>query len=476
LKTNHLFRVLCLSLTLGLAAGCSNSSASGSALPPASPEMTKQATHAMSSVQKLFELKQTGSRNKGSRPLPRHLLMNALTPSLPPESGTPNMPGVPTEPSLPNDSSTSKPAAPMDADFSARKLERELSSNDCVFDIPIDQDPNAGQNPPANGSPSMDIDIKEIRASISGPNCPLEAVIELTGGLVNNQINAKVNMRFVAKTAEMQQELRAKSMSLAGTISGTIVQGANNSVSTDTTAQMTGAGVLMDDQAFSTTMNLALKMDITPPDANAPPPKDVNDVFGMDFFTMQISQSQRYDFGATATSLGMSALMKGFTEAKESYTINGRAATREEYNAYASQISIPGFETPGQPGEDRGSTPGPGTAPGGDRPALCSLQVFDVKEVSLIDLKDAIRRNSSPRGFPLQTLQSCQDNVKTDFKTPAAQVQMSIQHSFDFIVAEVAVNGRPQSLYIQREDNTRLADQNDEISFIFQCQPVAQCR
>ncbi|MBX3018729.1 MAG: hypothetical protein KF767_12625 [Bdellovibrionaceae bacterium] len=467
-----MIRTLVAALALPLLLlGCSNSGSSGPARPAASPEMTKQATHALSSVQKLFEIKSSSSKTS-PRPSPRHIAWMALDPIFPPGTGNDTTPG-----STPG---TSKPASPdkirLNADNSARNIEKVLSPNDCVFDLPIDKDPGTSA-PPANGAPSMDVDIKDMRASISGPNCPLEALIEIKGGKVGNNIQATILMNLTAKTPAMQQELRAKTISLRGTISGTIVQGNDQSVAADVRGTLGGQGELLTGEVFSTAINYGMKMNMTMPDENSmpTPPNNGGTGFGplpLDFFNMEMSQSQRYDFGDSATTLAMSASMKGFSEFKESYSINGRNATRAEFEEYASQIALPGMQEPG-PGQD--STPiGPG--PGGDRPVMCTLTAYDARETSLRSLEDAIHSGTAIRGFPLQTLRSCKDNVTTEFKDPTiGQVRMSVQHSFDYVIGAVSVNGRPHDLYLPRDYESKIAGENAGVTMLFQCQPVVQC-
>lgn len=444
--------------------GCTDSGPSGPARPAASPEMTKQATHAVSSVQKLFELK-SGSAKSSPRPFPRHIAWMALEPIYP---GAPDNRTGESKPTSPGET---KDGLRLNADNSARQLEKVLSPNDCIFDIPVDKDPGTVES-------GLDVEIPNVHASISGPNCPLEALIEVKGAKTGNTIRATILLQLTAKTPEMQRELRAKSFRLTGNVNADIVQGADKSVAADVRGTMAGQGELLTGEQFATTISYGMKMNMKMPDQNTMPtnPGDGGNAFPlpMDFMTMEMSQSQRYDFGESATTLSMNAVMKGFTDFKETYLINGRVATRDEFEEYASQIDLPGMQNPGS-GSDT-SPIGPGPAPGNDRPLLCTLTAYDARETSLRQLEDALATGSAVRGFPLQSLRSCQDNVTTEFKAPAiGDVKLAIIHQFDYVTGDVVVNGRPHQLFMQREYAASLAAENAGVTFTFQCQPVAKC-
>lgn len=453
--------------------GCSGGSGSGGGgdiKPQAEPILTKQATHAISSVQKVFELKSNAKKARGSANgstisgglFTTNLYLQAVKNGL-------------------GDSSKPKP---LDSELTARKIEKELQNLDCKFNIPIDEDPSKG----VGGNAAPGFDLKDFRMSIDGPTCPLEAVVEVSGvQQTQNSLSARFTMTFKAKTAEMQKELTAKSLQLSGSINGTFTQLPDNGMSATMKGTLSGNGILENDQSFSTTTSYAMDFTMTPPKegtgstSSSPFPGiggpetnggGVN--MPLDFFKMRMDATQRYDFQDTATTLASTVDMKGMGEIVESYSINGRSVTREEYNAYASEIEFPGM---GKPGDSGGSTNPPdhsGPVPS-DHPARCILQVFDAAEVSLANLQQAIQQGSAPKGFPLQTMQSCQENLSTDFKYLGSSVKMSIFHAEDYMFGQVDRLGTVTPIYIQREASERQATQIQDLTALFQCQPVAAC-
>ena len=352
--------------------------------------------------------------------------------------------------------SVTKPTTPVrEADDVARKIEQGLPNGDCTFSLPVDEAPN---QPPTSG---VDLDLKSSHLEIKGERCPLAAVIDIKASKNGPHIDADVVMSFTAKTADMQKEMGATHFSLTGQLKGLVEQNGNQGAHFGLTAALSGQGDTLSNGAFSAVINYEVAGAF-----QAPPPNSNGSDLG-DFFQMRMSESQAYDFGQERTALSSSIDMKGFSNITSHFFVNGSEVSAEQYQKYASEITLPGAQNPG----------GPSTHPPSHSSSAmnCVLEVYDATQVSVVDLQKFVSGGSRPTPRPLQALSACARSTSTQLDFHGQPVKLAIHFTPDFVQAEVSRGTLLTPIFAQNDDTTQVAGQTSDVTHLLICAPVEQC-
>lgn len=413
--------------------GGSGGGAGGAA--PATPEMTKSVTQGLASVQRVLETRADSN-------VPARRTSRALSAWVRASQGT---------------------VDPSEIDRKARWIEGKLNPDDCVFDLPVDQDPGAGA-PPSSG---FELDLKSMRIEIRGERCPLNALIDVEANKQGNNLAAKIRLSFAAKSQEMQEELQMKSMSLVGTLGGNLQQ-AGNGVRFQMRAQLAGKGESLGYGPFSSDVRYGMNGRMDAGSAGPSFPARVSNVAPPDFgslFQIDMTENQTYSFGQGTTRLGSTVKMRGM-DVQATFTVNGRAVSAEEYAKYASELSLPGFD---RPGDESGIVTPIGT------PLLCQLHAYDSAQVTRDQADRFIRDGSALPGFPLQILNACGRDASTELMHDGKKVRLSVSYHREFALAEVRHGFDAHSYYAQNDAVTRLSGQTGAVTHLLICQPVSEC-
>lgn len=484
------FSVLSTIAILILSAGlinCSSGGSGGPAKPAAPAEYSKRVTHTLATAQKLIELKQGELKNGSTgRSIPHQIISLALTNLAENNSAAAGSP----------DNGT---VHVYDADASARKIEQKVSTQDCEFHIPIDEDPNANGKPSSGGLTVSE--IPSIHAWIRGPQCPINMTMDTDSTKDANGVTATFKLHLVAVREDLRQELGAKEITMTGDIRMHFQQAGEN-ININGNGQMTISGILIDDKTFGTKISygveMAMKMPQQPQGQIANPPflgsgtqagtnsssgglggglgDGLGDALGSLLqMKMKVVMNQTHDFGDTATQLGMSVAMEGFKNVTEKYVVNGRDVSREEFAQYASSVNLPGIPQTGDQSGGGVSTPG-----GPDSPHVrCELRVYSQSRIAFDELVKMNGENRLP-ALSDKSIVSCDQRMTATLPVPETNdvLQMSIQPFPDFTMAQVSSqsSGPDMSqLIIQKEDHQSLVAQFGRFSYVFMCQPVVQC-
>lgn len=361
------------------------------------------------------------------------------------------------------------------------KLSKLVNDQDCKTDVPVDQAPGSDTG-----------EIKNMRLEISGPGCPLYALLEVNGQQTAQGIVATYNWKYEAKSEEFKKETDVSSVDLKGTMTGVLTDGNGVPIAGEMTSvpeggilmHMTynfgGSGVSQKQGNFSFTDNNTFKIQMFggsqagPQNPPSNPPNNGGDPGNL--FDLNFDQDSTKQFSLPTGVVSFQQVGKMGTAGNSmKYFINGQEVSMAEYETALGSLKMPGVDFPGGKPES-----GTGNVPGAAMKDLrCEIKAYNRTEISALELQSAARSRRPVTVADVGAMEMC-GAAGLSSKQPLVFGQltgtMTYKNGHVELLAsldqQASVFAESFALYDQE---TFYAQEVGDYSILFQCTP-AVCR
>lgn len=315
----------------------------------------------------------------------------------------------------------------------------QLTESGCTYDLPTGM-----QQQSAPG-------LMLGKIEISGPNCPINMIINITGKTQDKKLEAVLDLKYklLNRAAFPNDDLQEFNFKVVFT--GLIdADQAAGYVKMDVTGLIEGNGVSFSQGVFK----------------NNGTYKIIADIGGFNF---KFSQEQVLDVliaGQTGKFKSESKLE--MFNAVENFWIDDVVTSKDDYRKAMSEFKMPFFNT--------------GMTPASNSKSNCQSQLFLKSAVSEQALKDYVANGTEPTVAPAKALNSCQVNMErsTSFNT-SSELKSTFQFGREYMLVRSEMktptgNMQAKPLYVVYDERQGRVESADSEHYLVQlCEPVAKC-
>lgn len=269
----------------------------------------------------------------------------------------------------------------------ATRMGRLINENNCQIQYPTQEGQLQVVGQPsqtANTTTSNNFVIPTFKIQISGPQCPVNISMEMSGTASDTNVAAQFDWKFKAISPEIIKETDISDLQLHGDIIMNMANANANGFAMTMNFNFSGSGTSKSQGSFSLASQVEANIEMQQPE-------NVNGSNPPAMPSMKISahNSSTLTAGGKTISFASRVNSDGTGLGSEEYLIDGNQVSQLEYIKTVGDFKIPGLENfNGGESQNRNNGPTPiSREPHKTYIIKCQATFYEPSEFSLIDLK-----------------------------------------------------------------------------------------